>query len=506
MRSIRRASSLTMRSTYRWRTRDSSVSEPGMYAAGSGCRHLAVSVHEEASTDSSPVREVITSPATPTWSPRSTSCLPVPQRLGPDGVGRQHDLQVTGLVAQPYEDQLAVLAGEHDRAPRPRPSRPCACPGPASANRARTWTHRRRTVETQRVRVDAGLAQPLQLVVPYAFLLRQPPGRQPGGVGGLLDLLDLGDQGGRGRRCVEPRLEQRRQEALGPSGGEPDAYEVAALLEAHEPRRPHRVVLRVRQEQRLELPELRRHREQAVRQPRDRPGADRRAALEHRPQHGEVERDAGDPDRRGVLGELGHHELVQAVLRVAVAAHQVEGEARPPPRHEAQQATAYARAVERLDHHAALVGRVAEAPKRHREPSLGVPVAPAVGVGDQLGHLLAADRAVPPDPYGVAGALHPAYGLAHLPHVTALEVELAQVEDGLVAEFEGVQPAAAERRGGALAGAQHAGDPRVRPALGEPRADRGVPRLGVAERVAAGEADRPLDAVGDAGAASSGRG
>jgi hypothetical protein len=34
---------------------------------------LAVIANESASTDSSPDREVITSPVTPTWSPRSTS-------------------------------------------------------------------------------------------------------------------------------------------------------------------------------------------------------------------------------------------------------------------------------------------------------------------------------------------------------------------------------------------------------------------------------------------------
>ncbi len=41
--------------------------------SGSGRRLLAVIANESARTDSSPLREVMTSPCTPTWSPRSTS-------------------------------------------------------------------------------------------------------------------------------------------------------------------------------------------------------------------------------------------------------------------------------------------------------------------------------------------------------------------------------------------------------------------------------------------------
>ena len=41
--------------------------------SGSGRSDLAVIANESASTESSPDRDVMTSPVTPTWSPRSTS-------------------------------------------------------------------------------------------------------------------------------------------------------------------------------------------------------------------------------------------------------------------------------------------------------------------------------------------------------------------------------------------------------------------------------------------------
>ena len=67
-----RARGLTIRSTYRCLTRDSGSVSPACFS-GSGRSDLAVIAKESASTESSPDREVITSPVTPTWSPRSTS-------------------------------------------------------------------------------------------------------------------------------------------------------------------------------------------------------------------------------------------------------------------------------------------------------------------------------------------------------------------------------------------------------------------------------------------------
>ena len=70
-RSISRAAGFTMRSRCRCRTSTSGSASPRCLS-GSGCRHLAVSVQASAATVTSPRRVVITSPDTPTWSPRST--------------------------------------------------------------------------------------------------------------------------------------------------------------------------------------------------------------------------------------------------------------------------------------------------------------------------------------------------------------------------------------------------------------------------------------------------
>ena len=181
--------------------RSSGRRAPAVNVAGSGCRHLAVSVQSRRGRTARRVREVMTSPFTPTWSPRSTSCFQRSSDVGADRVGGQHDLQVAALVAQAYEDQLAVLAGEQDPA-RDRDGLAGARVRGEPAEALADLGGRRRTVEAQGVRVDAGLAQALQLGVADAFLLGQPPLGHAGGVRGLLDLLDLRDQGGgRGAAC-----------------------------------------------------------------------------------------------------------------------------------------------------------------------------------------------------------------------------------------------------------------------------------------------------------------
>ncbi len=67
---------------YRCRTRDSGSVRPRNFS-GNGRSDFAVSVHDEAKTDNSPDCEVITSPVTPTWSPRSTSCFQAASRSSP---------------------------------------------------------------------------------------------------------------------------------------------------------------------------------------------------------------------------------------------------------------------------------------------------------------------------------------------------------------------------------------------------------------------------------------
>ena len=92
--------------------------------------------------------------------------------------------------------------------------------------------------------------------------------------------------------------------------------------------------------------------------------------------------------------QLGDHRLDQAVLRLAVAAHQVQREPAPAPRHQRQQRRAASPLGVVGEHRDAVaVDRVAEPAQRHREAALGVVAAPAArrarparpAVGGQLG-------------------------------------------------------------------------------------------------------------------------
>ena len=79
------------------------------------------------------------------------------------------------------------------------------------------------------------------------------------------------------------------------------------------------------------------------------------------------------------------------------------------------------------------------------------------------------------------------------------QLEPVRVQDRLVAEFERVETGLAEGLCGSGTRAHHAGRPAVGLAQRQPRADGGRPGSRVADRVAAGQADADLDAVGDGG-------
>src|SRR5699024_1834915 len=80
-RTVSRASWRTMRSTYRWRTRDSS--ERSAWSTGSGRTALAAICQVSAKMLSSPRRDAPTRPWKKTWSPRSTSALRSARRCSP---------------------------------------------------------------------------------------------------------------------------------------------------------------------------------------------------------------------------------------------------------------------------------------------------------------------------------------------------------------------------------------------------------------------------------------
>ena len=90
------------------------------------------------------------------------------------------------------------------------------------------------------------------------------------------------------------------------------------------------------------------------------------------------------PRPAGLLGHPDDDELVGAVLAVARAAHEVEGEPVAPPRHEGQDGDEPALAVPGPGDDELGVARVAEAAQRHREAPLDVLAAQRLGGGARL--------------------------------------------------------------------------------------------------------------------------
>ena len=104
-----------------WSASPGSAGAPGtrssvrpLCLSGSGRSALAVIANESARIDSSPRRDEITSPVTPTWSPRSTSAFQSASACSPDPVERHHHLDLAGAVPHGSEAELAAVAGEHD--------------------------------------------------------------------------------------------------------------------------------------------------------------------------------------------------------------------------------------------------------------------------------------------------------------------------------------------------------------------------------------------------------
>ena len=183
-------------------------------------------------------------------------------------------------------------------------------------------------------------------------------------------------------------------------------------------------------------------------------------------------------------------------------AHQVQGDAGGAPRDQRKHCDHVAAVVQRFDQQAVPVGGVAESAQRHGKAALGLGVAPGVGSGNRGGHLLGRDVAVPADPHGEAGAARPGDGLAHAAHVRPGQFEIGGPQDRLVTQFQGVEPGFAIRLRSLRTGTHDAGRPAVRLGQRQPRVDGLRPCPRVAHRVAAGQADAYLDAVGDGGAAA----
>ncbi len=104
---------------------------------------------------------------------------------------------------------------------------------------------------------------------------------------------------------------------------------------------------------------------------------------------------------------------------------------------------------------------------------------------------------MPPDAHRVAGPLDPVVRLADHPHRPAVQRELVQLDDRLVAQLQRVQAVPGVDHPGLLGGAHHSRRPGVLARLGQPGVDRPRPRLRVADRVARGQRDPADHPVGD---------
>ena len=104
------------------------------------------------------------------------------------------------------------------------------------------------------------------------------------------------------------------------------------------------------------------------------------------------------------------------------------------PGRERQQSPPHTLGVEDLGQDAVPVQRVTEAAERHGEAALVVGVAPAVGVRDDLCHLVCGDVPVATDPGGVAVTLEPVHRLPDRTHVTAVKGVLGELDDRLIAQ------------------------------------------------------------------------
>ena len=334
---------------------------------------------------------VITSPVTPTWSPRSTSCRQRARTSGPTTCGVDHHLQVAAAVAQGGEAEPAHVALEHHPAGHRDPRAGRRCPGRASPACGADLGQR----------VGARVGRPGRGRCPGPAAGRPSPG-VPASARAAASAASASATASARRRdqrqhrggvlrvgaapaCRPSSAPERRrslgerragQEALGVAGGGADPGQVGGVLEADEARLPGRLVLRVGAVERLELPVAAGQQQRLPPQPGDRPGADLGAALERLAEHREVQRDPArrrrSPARSASAATISSTSPLSAVgsrrIRSSDSPLRPHGTKLRKPR------SAPSR-VARLDQDAVAVERVLEPAERHREAALVAAVA-----------------------------------------------------------------------------------------------------------------------------------
>ena len=208
-----------------------------------------------------------------------------------------------------------------------------------------------------------------------------------------------------------------------------------------------------------------------------------------------------DAQRGGRLHRGADEQLVDPGLRCRVTPHQVERHPVRAPGDELQQAPDPS-VLARGDEDRVRVEGVGRAAQRHREAALGLAAAPGRRVREDGPALVRGEVGHAAYPGVVARPPDATHHLADVAHRAALEGEVRDLEDRLVAELhrrEVGEPGPRESR--PLAAAEHGRRPRVVGGRGEEGRHRPGPGLGVADRVPAGEHDATDDPIGDGGLA-----
>ena len=198
------------------------------------------------------------------------------------------------------------------------------------------------------------------------------------------------------------------------------------------------------------------------------------------------------------------HELVEAVLGLTVAAHQVERQPARAPRDEGQEPPHGATGVVGGDDDAAPVRAVTKPVEGHRESALGLVAAPLVGEPREFGQFVVAQFVVAAYLGRVAAAFDAGDGLADGTHRAPAQGEGVGVDDGLVTERPRLEPRLDVGARSPRAGGEDGGVQPVLAALAEPHGDGVVPGLSSPDGVGGRDADAPLVAERDGGAAVGG--